>query len=202
MLDSTDSRVSRRSRSGFALIEVLLVVALAALISAHAATPIAHTRRTASELRVLAALRVVYTAQMQQLSATGGFGYFHELELGNDFTRLADDVALRDGYVFEVWIADEQREGRTAAEDRARPGARLPYFCVLAWPISASDWRGRTVYALNESGQVAAMANQPASGVRTTAPPWHAAYLEPAMDAHPLAVSYVGSDGHPWELLP
>ncbi len=192
----------RQTSRGFALLETLIVLSLCALLSTHAAAPIARARRSANEQRVRALLREIHLAQIQRSSATGEFGYFSELELNGGVTRLADDVISHADYVFRIWIADERLAGLDAAQDLRRESARQPYYAVLAWPRAAGDWSGRTVYFASESGQIAAMSNQAARGTRTRTPSWHVGYVEAAMNAHPRELRYVGADGHTWELLP
>ena len=97
---------TQQRQSGFSLIELLIVVAIIAIVSAIAVPNLIASRRSANEASALATLRIITSAEATYRSTVGGGSYGDLGDLQNaglvDEVVGASDTTPKSGYGFTV----------------------------------------------------------------------------------------------------
>jgi type IV pilus assembly protein PilA len=124
-----------QGRSGFTLIELMIVVAIIAIIAAVAIPSLLAARKAASESAAISALRTVSTAQAR-----------YRLRFGT-YTTLA---TLTASAVIDDSFADAQRNGYVFTE----PAAPTPYMWTLAAAPVVPAVTGDRFFFVDESGVI------------------------------------------------
>jgi prepilin-type N-terminal cleavage/methylation domain-containing protein len=130
-----DLKTNAQNRSGFTLIELMIVVAIIAIVAAVAIPGLLGARKAASESAVISALRTVSTAQAR-----------YRLRFGT-YATLA---TLTANLVIDDSFADAQRNGYVFAE----PAAPTPYAWALAAGPVSPGVTGDRYFFVDESGVI------------------------------------------------
>ncbi|MHC4664113.1 MAG: type IV pilin protein [Planctomycetota bacterium] len=92
-------------RSGFTLIELMIVVAIIAIIAAIAIPSLLTARKAAHEASAIASLRTVSSTQEQYHSRFGAYGDLSQL-LAEQYIDPALGSGTKSGYSFSIVSAD------------------------------------------------------------------------------------------------
>ena len=213
--------------AGFTLIELMIVIAIIAIIAAIAIPNLLAARLSANETAGVATLRNIISAQAQfqqgakadtDNDGTGEYGGFIELSgaaagrmaavlvppvLSGAFRILnANGEVSRSGYFFRVFLPDGAGVGMGEPQTgftAALLNADLAEttWCAYAWPVNYQQSGNRTFFT-NQGGDLVATEKSTYSGTGN-GPLSDAAFKIAGAITGSVAIGAVGSDGGTWK---
>lgn len=217
--------------AGFTLVELMIVVAVIAVIAGIAVPNLVAARASASERAVIAAMRTLITAETQCRTSAAldlnGDGQGEALSLA----ELAGGAVLRGaattleppllsasmgmidvdghlpshGYLMALYLPDAAGQGvvaNAAGLPLVDAGMAANYWTCLAWPKDRTT-QGKPVYFANQSGQIM-YAKNTTYMAKTSVPPAGAALLgvpPTGIATSQVAQGVPGADGNVWQAV-
>lgn len=182
----------QRRQAGFTLVELMIVVAVIAILASIAVPNFLSTRGRANEAAVISTLRNIHTSQGvfsarvaldMNGNGLGEYGFLGELSgitpLRSDGLKIAppvlqpafgqldpDGAALRSGYHFRLYLPDASGVGQpetTAAMAQVSSELAEHYYSVVAWPLLYGR-TGQRSFFMNQRGEILGCIDKTYSG--------------------------------------
>lgn len=189
-----------RRSLGFTLTELMIVVAIVAILASIAVPNYIHSRATANEAAVVGTMKAIATAQMRFKSmgsvdlnnnASHEYGTFGELSgaavvrgtgseyitpplLSASFGNVdASGRVAKHGYFFALYLPDASGVGQAetvAALGNVDPTMAENFWSCLAWPQAVRN-SGRMTFFINQQGEILKTGVASYSGTTNVPPP-------------------------------